>query len=361
MRRATADRINHGIAAGAVLLAHGLLIWFAIQFRFHYTEQETLLAAAQPVIATLLERPRNLSLGPVPIEVKTQNVIHLQRLAPKTPDIAVEEPELAMTEPLPQAASAPIARLADAGLDGDASASSGPPGSGHAPVLLERVIPRYPSRSARLREEGATAVHVRVDESGRVAEVKLTRSSGSKRLDSAAIDAVRKWKFARSPVGSAPSGTWVATELRFLLYRFMYSRLGDDATDSVYVEETRIGATDEATPGSHEALTRFIAEVKTGNFPDDAKRHGGSEVARMRAALEEWGEVQSIRFTGTAGGPRWIAYEVDSKNSDVLRPTVEVSWNTFEVQHQNATSEWLVAVDREGTIWNARASRAPWQ
>ncbi len=26
-----------------------------------------------------------------------------------------------------------------------------------------------------------------------------------------------------------------------------------------------------------------------------------------------------------------------------------------------ATSEWLIALDREGTVWNARASRAPWQ
>jgi hypothetical protein len=52
--------------------------------------------------------------------------------------------------------------------------------------------------------------------------------------------------------------------------------------------------------------------------------------------------------------PRWIAH-------DIGPTTVEVQWNKFEVHHEHATSEWLIAVDRERTVWNARASRAPWQ
>ena len=39
---------------------------------------------------------------------------------------------------------------------------------------------------------------------------------------------------------------------------------------------------------------------------------------------------------------------------------VEVSWSLFEVRHPRAKSAWLVAIDREGTIWSARASPAPW-
>ncbi len=148
--------------------------------------------------------------------------------------------------------------------------------------------------------------------------------------------------------GQRPDGAWVATEVRFVLYRFAYSRLGDDATDAVYDEEVKSGAKDEQTPGSQEALARFIADVAAGNVSDDTS---DGEVARMRAALQEWGEVKSIRFTGTAGGPRWITHNLG-------RETVEVQWNKFEVHHERATSEWLIAVDREGTVWNARASRA---
>jgi hypothetical protein len=32
----------------------------------------------------------------------------------------------------------------------------------------------------------------------------------------------------------------------------------------------------------------------------------------------------------------------------------------FEVRHENNTSEWLVAVGRDGEVWAARASQAPW-
>jgi TonB family protein len=202
-------------------------------------------------------------------------------------------------------------------------------------------------------------VQLRVDESGSVNEVNVIRSSGSRHLDAAAVQAARKWKFARLPAGSAPDGTWVQTELRFVLYRFSYSRLGDSATDSVYVEQVKTGATDVATPGSQEALARFITDVSAGTFAGGRDAVTRGEVAEIHAALEEWGEVESIRFTGTAGTNRWMAYHVrpGARSSQSI---VEVSWNTFEVRHEHATSAWLIAVDRDGTIWHARASRASW-
>jgi protein TonB len=359
MQRATINRIDHAVTAGAVLAAHAVLVWIAMQMHAHYSIGTGSLASAEPVIATLIERSRNLSFGPVPVEVRTEDVLRLQRLAPKIPDIPVDI-ELTMADALPQAASAPATRQANAGLDGNASLSSGHAGGGYVPMLVQRVVPKYPTRSVRLREEGATGVHIRVEESGRVAEVKVTRSSGSARLDDAAIDAVRKWKFARMPQGAAPNGAWVASELRFILYRFTYSRLDNDATEGLYVEEVKVGAADEAAPGSQEALGRFIAEMRAGNLAGNAAGANRSEVAKMRAALEEWGEVQSIRFTGSAGGPQWLGYEVEKNRPGHLRPTVEVRWNMFEVLHQNTTSEWLIAVDRDGTIWTARTSRAPW-
>lgn len=352
MRRATADRIDHAATAAAVLLAHAVLIWIAVQVHAYHTERNA-LAAPDPVIATLIERPRNLSLGPAPVYVKTADVLRLQRFAPKIPDIPVDDPEPTLAEVPPQPASAPVAPHAMTGQAGDANTSSGLSGGGHALTLVERVVPKYPARSAERREEGATRVHIRVDEGGRVVDAAVAASSGHKRLDGAAIAAVRKWKFAQLPPGSAPDGAWVATEVRFVLYRFVYSRLGDDATRRLYDEEVKTGAKDEQTPGSQEALTRFITDVAAGNISRDAQDTMRDEVAKMRSALQEWGEVQSIRFTGNAGGTRWIAHEIG-------RETVEVQWNKFEVRHEHATSEWLIAVDREGTVWNARASRAPW-
>lgn len=364
MQRATADRIDHVVTAGAVLLAHCALIWIVVQLRVQSIEQDPTEASdtALPVLATLIDRPRNLSLGMLPVKVIIEDVLHLQRLAPKVPDIPVEASEsTAITEMLPQPASVPIPQHADAGFAGDDLESSAQSGGGHTLTVLKRVIPRYPAVSARHQEEGATGMQVLVDENGDVTDVKIARTSGSRHLDDAAMEAVRKWKFSRTPPGAAPDGLWVATELRFVLYRFTYSRLDVGATRSVYVEEVKTGAPDEPSPGSEEALTRFIADVNAGAFSNDPILDSYEETQKMRAALKEWGTVKSIRFTGSAGEHRWIAYPVGPAwRTSSMPATVEVKWNMFEVTHQHATSEWLIAVDRQGTIWNARASRAPW-
>jgi TonB family protein len=352
MRRATADRIDHAIAAAAVLVAHAVMIWTVAQMRADSTDENT-LAAAEPVVASLIQRPRNLSLGPVPVQVTTEDVLRLQRFAPKVPDIPVAEPEPAIEAVPSHPVSSSEAPVANAGLAGDASTSSGRSGGGLALALVQRVVPKYPARSAEKHEEGATRMNIRVAESGQVVEAEIARSSGHQRLDGAALDAVRKWKFAPMPSGTAPDGAWVATEVRFILYRYTYSRLVEVATETVYAEEIKAGLKDEPTPGSEQALSRFIEEVRAGNL--------GPEADELRAALEEWGEVKSIRFTGTAGEPQWVLHDGTPKSrSAYFHPTVLVQWNRFEVLHEHATSEWLIAVDREGTVWNARASRAPW-
>ena len=357
MARTASDRIKRAALAGIVLLAHVVLVWIFMLVRSPQIGNETI---AEPVIATLIDQPRDLALGPVPIQVKTEDVLHLQRLAPKIPDIPVDEPEpTTITVPLP--ASAPIVQQANAGLGGEARESGGHSGGGRALTLLQRVIPRYPARSDSRGEQGATGVLIRVEESGRVKEVKVARSSGYPRLDEAAVEAIRKWKFARAPPGSAPNGTWAQTELRFIRYRFTYSRIGDGAADAVYEQEVKTGAMDEPTPGSQEALTRFMADVSAGAFTGELDVAARDEIGKVRAALAEWGEVESIQFTGTAGAHRWMAYPIrPGSGLRVIHPTVEVSWNMFEVRHQRGTSEWLIAIDRDGRVWSARASPAPW-
>ncbi len=74
-----------------------LLIWIAVQVHAYHTERQA-LAAPEPVIATLIQRPRNLSLGPVPVYVKTADVLRLQRFAPKIPDIPVNDAEPSLAE-----------------------------------------------------------------------------------------------------------------------------------------------------------------------------------------------------------------------------------------------------------------------
>ncbi|MEJ0039743.1 MAG: energy transducer TonB [Gammaproteobacteria bacterium] len=352
------NRVRRACAAGAVLLAHVALVWMIVLIRAPAVDDHRI---TEPVFATLIDqpRPRNLTIDPVPIRVETENVVHLQRLAPKIQDFPVDEPEPPTTpSTVPMPASAPLPQLADSGMNGDAVESSGESGGGFRVTLLQRVIPKYPVASARRGEEGVTQVMLHVAESGRVNDVKITRGSGSRGLDNAALEAFRKWKFARLPEGAAPDGVWLRTEQCFIQYRLKYSRLGDSAADKVDVAAVQ-PAKDQVTPGSEEALGRFIKTIGAGTFTDDSDVTERNQVEKMRTALAAWGAVKSIQFTGTAGEHRWMTYRV-RPGSTFARPTVEVEWNLFEVRHQNATTEWLIAVDRDGTVWNASASAAPW-
>lgn len=63
--------------------------------------------------------------------------------------------------------------------------------------ITHRVEPEYPPASRRAGEEGTVHLTVLVDGAGRPREVSVSRSSGSTRLDRAAQDAVRKWRFTR--------------------------------------------------------------------------------------------------------------------------------------------------------------------
>lgn len=61
---------------------------------------------------------------------------------------------------------------------------------------------RYPSESRSNREEGTVYVRFRIDDSGNVLAVSLSRSSGYPTLDNAVLDMVR----AASPVPPPPPG-----------------------------------------------------------------------------------------------------------------------------------------------------------
>ena len=100
----------------------------------------------------------------------------------------VEQPPqpVALTAPGPTV-SAPPAPPAPAAtsVDGDLSLN-----------MLDATPPRYPTESRRKREEGTVRLSVLVGLDGRVADVGVASSSGSDRLDKAALAAVKRWRWS---------------------------------------------------------------------------------------------------------------------------------------------------------------------
>jgi len=77
--------------------------------------------------------------------------------------------------------------------------------------------PEYPPQSRRLREQGLVKLRVHVTVDGRVGEVTLHKSSGYERLDKAALDTVRHWRFRPAQRAGIPVAGWVVVPIRFEL------------------------------------------------------------------------------------------------------------------------------------------------
>lgn len=84
------------------------------------------------------------------------------------------------------------------------------------PNYLHRPNPVYPPLSRQRREEGTVLLRVSLDAQGIVRDIAIERSSLFNRLDQAALEAVRQWRFIPARRGSAtlPSSVIVPIEFK---------------------------------------------------------------------------------------------------------------------------------------------------
>lgn len=82
---------------------------------------------------------------------------------------------------------------------------------------LNNPKPAYPPMSRRLREEGVVLLKVNVRADGSVANALVEKRSGSQRLDEAALDAVRRWRFVPARRGNDAIDSWVLVPIEFAL------------------------------------------------------------------------------------------------------------------------------------------------
>ncbi len=74
--------------------------------------------------------------------------------------------------------------------------------------VIERNQPDYPADALRAHEEGEVRLQVALDALGNVEDVRIAGTSGSRTLDSAAMEAVRGWHFRPARhAGEAISGS----------------------------------------------------------------------------------------------------------------------------------------------------------
>jgi len=77
--------------------------------------------------------------------------------------------------------------------------------------------PRYPAQAIRRREEGEVMLRVLVGIDGKPVEIEVEKSSRSRLLDRAAMDAVRTWVFNPGMKAGQPVQSWVLVPIKFSL------------------------------------------------------------------------------------------------------------------------------------------------
>lgn len=147
-------------------------------------------------VAAPTPRPRPAPRAPAPVLEPTASSVP----AEAAPVAASHEPPPA---PAPVAAPAPEP-VSQPRFDAD---------------YLRNPAPPYPALSRRLGEEGKVLLRVLVSPQGQAETVELKASSGSLRLDEAAIATVRGWRFVPARRGDAPVQSWVVVPILFKLER----------------------------------------------------------------------------------------------------------------------------------------------
>lgn len=158
----------------------------------------------KPVIKKPKPVPKVVEPTPIPEEIPEP--------VEMAPAAAEAEPEIAS----PPAPAAPvIAKQETPKPEPVVEEVVEPPKFGAA--YLHNPPPAYPALSRRVGEEGRVMLRVLVSKSGDAQQVEIESGSGSTRLDKAALEAVKKWRFIPAKRNNQPISAYVIVPIQFTL------------------------------------------------------------------------------------------------------------------------------------------------
>jgi len=168
-------------------------------------------SVAAPEMAPVAPQPQEVPAPPTPAiprpaPRRTAMLAVAAASSPSVPALPVALPEATPSAPAPGVA---VAAAAAAPLMFE------PPRFNAA--YLANPPPPYPASARRRGIEGAVFIDARIGAGGEARELKLATSSGDDALDSAAMDAVREWRFVPARRGEQAVEAWVRIPLVFRL------------------------------------------------------------------------------------------------------------------------------------------------
>lgn len=214
----------HGLALAALLVAPqpAPLAPVRLQLAVRTLElpapsrTETSAPVAEPQPAPISPAPR-----PEPVQSPVPPPVPAPALSSKATPKPKSNPQPARTtaKPAPGAAGRDASSVSPAQASLAAAAPAGTPlvEPRFDAAYLRNPPPAYPPQSRRQGEEGKVLLRVRVSADGQPEAVEISQGSGFPRLDAAARDAVRRWRFLPARRGNEPVAAAVLVPVLFRL------------------------------------------------------------------------------------------------------------------------------------------------
>lgn len=147
----------------------------------------------EPEVVPLIEPPKPVVQPKPKLKKVVEKIQPLEVPAERMVEATTVEVKEATPDPMPPAQEVVEAKAPPKSEPVVVEEKIEPPKFGVA--YLQNPQPEYPRMSKRLGEEGRVLLHVVVDTQGNPTEVTLKKTSGHERLDEAAIEAVKGWRF----------------------------------------------------------------------------------------------------------------------------------------------------------------------
>lgn len=220
------SRRNLAIAGGVVLL-HVAALW-ALQTGLLRRAVEVIVPVQMlsEMITPPAPKPEPPTPQPQPKAPEPPKPVVQRKPVPPPPaprPVAIPDPAPAPSAPIgvvePQPPAPPISAPVAA-----APAPVAPPPAAAAVELpstnadyLQNPKPVYPPASKRLGEQGKVIVRVLIAADGTAQDAEVRQSSGYERLDRAAVETVRKWRYVPGKRAGVPEAMWFNVPINFVL------------------------------------------------------------------------------------------------------------------------------------------------
>lgn len=187
-----------------------------VQWLSNPAQAETPPAPAKP--AEVKPAPKKTPIKPKPVKKavhQAKPLLTSRAGQPQLPDLpahaepAVESPAQPVKEASPPAAQA-------SAEPAEKARTQAPDSLPHLnAAYLNNPAPNYPPESRNLGEQGKVLVKALVDPQGHVAELSVRKTSGYPRLDQAALNSVKNWKFVPAQRNGENVAAWVLVPVLF--------------------------------------------------------------------------------------------------------------------------------------------------